>query len=272
MRDDLIIATVVAIDSERRQRNYDFLKRYYVDNNLPHVFLEYSDSSYLHLQKIYNDFYKSNKEKILFKHDVDCILNVESIKKGYDLCRADKNNFVYPYDHVSFIDPMEYKSNFDEYQQVESFNRKNDGLEVEASYWPDWLTLEMMANSIMGEQRHLPALSHTNFKDMNYQSPLGYCYMFNFEGYNRGGLDNEYLLDFNFDDLERYHRLRTLGYNIIQLPGKIYHMDHSFNKNGTRVRTKDYMIQNIFEYLKIVNLNKKELQFYIETWPWTLKN
>ena len=108
MKDDLLIATVVAIDNEQRQRNYDFLKRYYNDNNLPHVFLEYSDSSYLHLQKIYNDFYKSNKDKILLKHDVDCILNVEIIKKGYELCRKDKYAFVYPYNDVSFIDPQKY--------------------------------------------------------------------------------------------------------------------------------------------------------------------
>ena len=139
--------------------------------------------------------------------------------------------------------------------------------------WPDWLTLDGMTRSILNDyEKEWKGLWHVNFKKMNYPSPLGFCYMFNFEGYNEAGLDNEYLLDFNFDDLERYHRLRTLGFNIKRLPERIYHMDHSNNKVGARVRTTDYIVQNVFEYLKIVNLNKKELQLYVETWPWTLKN
>jgi len=261
--DDFICVTVVAIDNEKRQRNYDFLKRYYKDNNIPHTFIKSESSDYLHLQKIYNDFYKKSAHKIIVKYDVDCIIDVNNLKLGVDTLKKHPKSFVYPFDQVVYIDPDRYESNYDSYEKEEVL-RNIKG-------WPEGLTLKNLTSYIVGE-RNFKGLDTINFKEMDYASPLGYSYMFNFDTYNIAGLDNEYLLDFNFDDLERYHRLRTLDYNIVHLPGKAFHMDHSNGEIGAKHRNnKQFIVQNAYEYFKIINLDKQELEAYIKTWPW-IKN
>lgn len=257
---DFVCVTVVAIDNEKRQRNYDFLKRYYKDNNIPHTFIKLQNSDYLHLQKIYNDFYKANSDKIIVKYDVDCIIDANNLKLGVEILKKHPKSFVYPFDQVVYVDPVNYKSNYADYE-TDKVIRNIQG-------WPKSLTLENLTSYIVGN-RNFKGLDTINFNEMEYASPLGYSYMFNFDTYNSAGLDNEYLLDFNFDDLERYHRIRKLEYNIVHLPGKAFHMDHSNGDVGAKHRdNKNYIVQNVYEYFKIINLNKKELEDYIKTWPW----
>jgi hypothetical protein len=257
--ENLIILIPVAIDNEKRQRNLDFVKKYYKNYNVS--ILQQDCSSYFHKAKLCNDAYKKNKDKVIFMCDVDCIVSHDNIKRGYELILNNDNTLVYPFDKVDYIDPKEYHSSIDDYSNYPVYKTIEN--------FPKKLTLQKMLNYIVSCSSTVTNLDY-NFTDNGYLKPIGFGFMIKFSAYNRVGLDNQHMLDYNFEDLERYERCKKMNFNIEHIAGTAYHMDHDNGIDwGAKVRSnKNFIKQNVFEYLKIINLNKTELESYIKTWPW----
>jgi hypothetical protein len=80
------------------------------------------------------------------------------------------------------------------------------------------------------------------------------------------GMENEYMISFGPEDVERHNRARNFGYTIERVGGCLFHLNHhvgpdSSPKNG-------YFNANVAEEQKITKMGEKELREYVDTWPW----
>jgi len=89
------------------------------------------------------------------------------------------------------------------------------------------------------------------------------------EGFFRCGMENEYFIDWGFEDNERLTRAKKLGLAIKKLPMyKLYHLNHSRSNNHEDPIMAEYRENNRKELKRIVNMERKELIEYVKTWPW----
>jgi hypothetical protein len=95
----------------------------------------------------------------------------------------------------------------------------------------------------------------------------GACFI-NREDYWRCGLENENYLSHCPDDVDRYYRIKTLGYKVERIPGKCWHISHPPSANSG---VNKFTEANTAEWLKIKEMNKEQLTEYISTWPWAKK-
>jgi len=83
----------------------------------------------------------------------------------------------------------------------------------------------------------------------------------------KGGMTNEFILGWGFEDNEFNARFTILGYKIKRMDNPIYHFSHprSFNSDGRSPRIHD----NEKEFERVRNMNKEELMEYINrTFYW----
>lgn len=86
----------------------------------------------------------------------------------------------------------------------------------------------------------------------------------NLEEYKKYGLENENLIGWSPDDIERHTRVSILEGTICRIEGKCYHIYHpktEINSSGNPFSEK-----NIMEYHKVMQMTKNELQEYVRTW------
>ena len=88
----------------------------------------------------------------------------------------------------------------------------------------------------------------------------------NLSKYQECGLENENLIGWSPDDVERQARVSILGNGICRIEGKCYHILHQ--KIGFASSANPFNEQNLKEYHKVMNMKKEELQDYIKTWNW----
>lgn len=90
----------------------------------------------------------------------------------------------------------------------------------------------------------------------------GACFL-NRADYFKCGLENENLPNaWCHDDVERYERVKNLGYTIKRvLDGTCYHIQHTPSE-ASKLKPSDA------EYQKIKNMRKSELEEYIKSWSW----
>jgi hypothetical protein len=80
------------------------------------------------------------------------------------------------------------------------------------------------------------------------------------------GIENENCISWGMEDIERFKRWITLGYNIGRIEGCLYHASHPRNHNSGI--ENPYYEHNKKEAEKVGNMQYKELEEYIRTWPW----
>jgi len=89
------------------------------------------------------------------------------------------------------------------------------------------------------------------------------------ERFFRFGMENEYFIDWGFEDNERLSRAKTLGLTVRKLSMyKLYHLNHAKSKNHETPMMLEYQRLNKIELNKIVKMKRKELVEYIKTWDW----
>lgn len=99
------------------------------------------------------------------------------------------------------------------------------------------------------------------------ESVGGACFL-NREDYFKCGLENEHYYSWCPDDVDRLHRVKTLGYRVERVDGKCWHINHPASHNSGVNRFTE---ANNAEWLKIKAMNKEQLTEYISTWPWLKK-
>lgn len=265
---DLKVLIPYAIDNPKRARNLNYVCKYFKDNGINPIVLEHPRHDNFPKSKICNDAYKEIGGGIIYMCDVDCIVDMKVLREGYRLLKNNPRTIVYPFTRVLNIDPKQYHSSIDGYHREDviiEFKNMN----------PD-CNLDFFRSLVLPNRHYKTDLSNINMHDLGMNHHMGYGFMFDYNAYKKIGLDNEYFLDFNFEDLERFVRAKTLGYDTKWLIGTLFHMDHKvYTDNGQsgleylKENQRQYITQNIFEFLKVVNMNKEELKAYIKTWPWT---
>jgi len=85
-----------------------------------------------------------------------------------------------------------------------------------------------------------------------------------------GGMENEHLISYGPDDVERNDRFKALGYKVERVPGSLFHLDHFIGLNSSS-RLNPYYPANMHELDKIRAMTKDELRAYVDSWPWRHK-
>ena len=89
---------------------------------------------------------------------------------------------------------------------------------------------------------------------------------FNKSEYIKCGLENENIIGWGYEDNERVSRIKKLGYDIEQVSGDIFHIEHQKS-----IKTHHYTGNNRSEARRISEMTINDLSNYIRNWKW-IKN
>lgn len=111
-------------------------------------------------------------------------------------------------------------------------------------------------------------LSKFNFRGMNEADTrsVGGAVMYNKKRFFEAGGENERMVSYAPEDLERFYRFKAMGLKIERIEGVIYHMDHFIGVNSF-IRHPDYR-DNYREWEKIKVMDNLELKKYVASWEW----
>lgn len=111
----------------------------------------------------------------------------------------------------------------------------------------------------------------TKFKGANSHDVMsvGGAIVFKKESFIQGGMENEKLINYGPEDLERYFRFKTLGFDVHNVRGKIFHMDHYVGINGPNTNPHFRANHKYWDSLK--QMNEDQLRAEIEEWGWVHK-
>lgn len=95
---------------------------------------------------------------------------------------------------------------------------------------------------------------------------LGGALFFNKNTYTKIGLENENFISWGHEDWERIGRIEKMGYKIFRVDGVLYHLTHHRTHNSSG--SNPMYNSNGNEYGKVMSMDKKQLEEYINTWNW----
>lgn len=96
------------------------------------------------------------------------------------------------------------------------------------------------------------------------KSSVGGCIFFNKESFWDGGGENENMVSFSPDDVERFYRFTTLGFSVARVSGNLWHMEHFCGSNSGV--NHPMMQHNRNEWAKVSNMGKEQLKEYVASW------
>lgn len=94
---------------------------------------------------------------------------------------------------------------------------------------------------------------------------FGGCVFLNKEKYKEAGGENLVFKSWGPEDIERYQRMKILGYKIKRIDGLLFHLHHQRNFNSSYVSNGSRMAF-MEEYINIFNMKKNELHDYVSQW------
>lgn len=193
-------------------------------STLIHVF-EQSASPSFHRQKVLNNMLMKANTSMVVNYDCDILLPIESYLTAYDLILSKKSDVVYPYGYGDY-----QKQIFADDQLVSDF--------LNCDF--DFGILEQ--------------------KSKIYMSHYGFVQFFNRQVYIDGGMENENFVAYAPEDVERFYRFTTLGYNVSRIDSVVYHLEHKRTENSWF--NNPYMNSNNSEWEKIQRMSSFELKEY----------
>lgn len=261
---DLQIVTPVYIDNEKRKRNYDFHNQFYKDNVYDVDYFIVNDWNKFHKTKICNDLYKKYPDKIIYMCDLDLITNPAAITEIHRAIQQNPKTIGFPFKNVTYIDPKVYNSNFESYNHILHLKTQKAWEDSPTTTLQDLVDYSLTDIDL--------DLSNLCFYDRGYRPLTAFGVMFDFEEYRNIGLVNEYILNYQYDDLERYDRCLKFNFNVAVSDLNSYHMNHLEEGASLSIRFHNNrsctLKQNTLEYLKVMMMTKEELEHYINTWKW----
>lgn len=107
-------------------------------------------------------------------------------------------------------------------------------------------------------------LSQHTFKGTQaHETPsVGGAIFFNKHSFFEGGGENEQMINYAPEDLERFFRFTTLGYKVERIKGVIFHIDHYINHNLSGI-TNPHFQKNHDLWDKIKLMDKQQLKEYV---------
>lgn len=107
---------------------------------------------------------------------------------------------------------------------------------------------------------------HDKTKPTTILVPPGGCFFMNKTQFIRGGMENQHMISYGPEDMERRDRLMILGYRVGDTVGPLFHIDHSRTTNSND--HNPLFAKNTEEYNRIRFMPKAQLQQYVSTWEW----
>lgn len=248
---DLTFLIPVMIDSEDRMDNLLTVVRYlqkHFDTNiiiyeygkqqeinsalLPKrttVLFEQGNNELFHRTFYNNKLIDTAKTPFISIYDTDVLIPVSQIIEAVYLLRNNHADVVYPY-NGTFV-------SIDKLSSV-IFSR-------------------FLEDEFLEENKEKFVVSSTR--------SFGGCVILNKENYCKAGKENLQFTSWGPEDMERYIRMKLLGYKILRVDGLLYHMHHERGKNSGYINCEK-RIAFMEEYSKIFNMKRNELENYVATW------
>lgn len=95
---------------------------------------------------------------------------------------------------------------------------------------------------------------------------VGGAVMWNKESFVEGGMENEHMISFGPEDVERFDRFTLLGFDIRRVKGSLFHMNHFIGTNSSF--RNPHFKANHRELDKIHAMSAELLRDYVDTWKW----
>ena len=185
-----------------------------------------STSDTFHRQKIINLMLKEVDTPITVNYDCDILLPINSYVESVGLILNREIDVVYPY---------------------------GDGIYQKQVFANDSIVSEFLTSAFNFE------VLNKNSKD--YVAKYGFVQFFNTESYRSGGGENENFVAYAPEDVERYYRFDTLGYQISRIDRTVYHLEHSRTPNSWF--SNPHRQNNESEWNKVSQMNRVQLKQYI---------
>lgn len=211
--------------------DYDSKVSNFIKNNSHYIFRESEDPIFRHTQ-INNELIHACRTTVAIIYDVDVILPPTQLEKSLQLLTLGNNSFSIPYDGT--------------FQQVDYYNKRLFKNNLDISF------LES---------------GHDHYATFTKGS-VGGCFVLDVSEYKKCGMDNENIVGYGHEDIERYQRLKKLGYSIPRVEGTLYHLYHSRGRNSYFFDDKT-MVKSYEEFFKTCSLSGGELTQEIAAWPWS---
>jgi len=198
------------------------------DSKCKYIFIE-SDNIFMGKTKAFNRIFKEVETPIYVLQDADVICSPDMYLKAADSIRENIVDFCYSFDGNCYNVPEELISEFDRTLDYNMFN-------------------------------------HSNTQFFSHRSPGGSIFIKS-SVYKDGGMDNENMRAWGYDDDERVTRFRLLGYRIARIKGTLYHINHQRTINSNN---SNHTHKNMLEASRISKMSKEQLLEEIKTWSWTI--
>lgn len=96
--------------------------------------------------------------------------------------------------------------------------------------------------------------------------PVGLCQMWSAESFVRAGMENEYMIGWSPDDVERVERAEMLGMRVQRVSGPAFHLDHTIADD--RVDQSPFHALSQDERERTGKMSSNDLRLEAQTWPW----
>lgn len=100
----------------------------------------------------------------------------------------------------------------------------------------------------------------------NIRESVGGAVMWRKESFIDFGMENENMISYAPEDVERWERMHTLGINVQRINGTLFHMNHF--KGIDSHNGNPLFPANKAELAKMRAMSKDQMRAYVDTWPW----
>jgi len=190
------------------------IKKYVDVSNLIHIYEESNESAF-HKTRILNDLLLESKSEIVFNHDVDMILPIQSYHLAYSALIEDQCDVVYPFGCGIYQRAVDYPM-----ETYESFlNSKFD-------------------YSILNSNSRLASAT------------IGWGQMIKRQVEINVGMWNENFISWGAEDCEFHYRLNILNYRVGRINDVVYHLEHGRTFNSHYNNPKFMDNHNLWQWFR----------------------
>lgn len=227
---DVTFLIPVTIDSKDREENayiiFDNLLKYF-DTTILHG--DPTDNGKFHRTKWLNDNTAKSNTPIVINYDCDILVPPFQLYLAIEELRSGNADMIYPYDGRFARVPRTW---------VDTINRFGD-----VGLFGD--------NEFVGCRKGDTA-------------SVGGVVCYNKDKFIESGGENEKMISYAPEDVERFYRWNKLGYKVARMKGCCYHIDHVITTNSSTSHP-DYKA-NEAELNYVKSLNFLQLRNYVDSW------
>jgi predicted glycosyltransferase involved in capsule biosynthesis len=200
-----VIVKEVDSHSNFKFRAIPEIRKYADTTNLIHIYEE-SDEKAFHKTRILNDLLIESKSEIVFNHDVDMILPIQSYHLAYAALMEDQCDAIYPFGCGIYQLAVDYPMNV-----YEEFLNSKFNYDI------------------------------LNSNSRNASSTIGWGQMIKRQVEINIGMWNENFISWGAEDCEFYYRLNLFNYRVGRVNDVVYHLEHgrTFNSHYNNPKFMD---------------------------------